>query len=39
MRVGKERVLAQLNMNHHGQFITDVISELKGCGCFNERHA
>ncbi len=39
MRVGKERVLEQLNMNHHGQFITDVVSELKDCGCFNERHA
>jgi hypothetical protein len=31
---GKERVLEKLNMNHHAQFITDVVSELKDCGCF-----
>ena len=33
MRVGKIRVLEQLNSNHHAQFIDDVIYELKSCGC------
>jgi hypothetical protein len=35
MRVGKKRVLWQLKLSRHAQFITDVISELKVCDCFN----
>ena len=34
MLVGKERVLEQLKVSHHSQFITDVISELKECDFF-----
>jgi len=35
MCVGKEIVLEQLKASRHAEFITDVISELKVCGCFN----